>query len=354
MRPAREITENGNSALPLRVDQLTDDPGEPARTLYCTDIEGTELRVAIQELPTDDLPWETGEWYQFDGIVPSRQLGVELVVPSGDGSVERIDAPERQTHLSLAELDDPWLIQLDASDEIIAVTVQPRPMDGTASIRAEVPGTYEIGAVCFAYCDGAGDTTVYHREEPGPQDEHLLLQHVVEDLSEAGGATLVTHGGDRQPLEMLHTRLKLAAEGDIIDAGAERVLDDCFHANMESVAARAGAHTVRDAAQQLGIDVNPVLLSDYDSGSDPADWREDWESDTVSLSDVSNPRMTDRDYATLVERYLGDEDESAVSTELGRCLKAYASADLSLLCELGTSDATDQLGCPQLSERLLT
>jgi len=352
MRPSRESTDDGNSVVPLRVDRVADNPGEPARRLYCTDIEGTELRLTIRASSAADLPLETGEWYRFGGVVRAGSLEAELLFPPGDGSLERIDPPERRTPPSLSDADEPWLIQLGASEEIIAVTVQPRPTDVPRSVRAGDPETFEIGAVCFAYCDGSGDTAVYHREEPDTRDERLLLQHVVEDLSEAEGATLVAHGSDHSPLEMLYTRLALAARGELVDTGAERVLEECHHADPERVTVRAGADTLTGAARHLGIEVGPVLLDDYDIGVDLTEWREDWELGTLPLSDVSDPRMTDQDYATLVERYLGTGDGSAESTQLGQCLNSYASADLALLCGLVTHGTLDRLGCPQLAGRL--
>lgn len=355
MNPSRTVTEAGGSVVSLRVDRVTDRPAGPAQTVYCTDIEGTELRVTITRSSATDLSVEAGQWYRFDGVVQSRSLEADLRFPfeGGSGSPERIDAPERQTPPSLAELNEPWLIQLGASEQRIAVTVQPRPTDGTADIRAGDPETFEIGAVCFADCDGTADTTVYHREEPDTRDEHLLLQHVVEDLSAAEGATLVTRGGDHSPLEMLQTRLAPAADGDVVDGGAERVLEGCFHANLEHLATGVGAGTLGEAAKQLGIEAGPVRLSEYDIGLDPDDWREDWERPLTSLADVSDPRMTDRDYAVLVERYLAAEGESVESAQLGQCLKAHASVDLDVLCELATHDALDRVGCSQLTGRRL-
>jgi hypothetical protein len=350
MRASRELEAGRRSALPLRVDSLGDDTVGPA-TAYCTDIEGTELRVAIQDASTANLARETGEWYRFDGVVRSDSPGAELLCPSGDGSVERIVAPEQQSYPPPADLDDPWLVRLNASNKRVAVTVQPRPTDGMERLRVDEPETFEIGAVCFADCAGSGDTAVYHREEPDTQDEHHLLEHVVRDLSELEGAALVTRGNS--PLGMLHARLALAAEGDIIDAGAQRALEGCFHADLTRVVVRAETDTLETAARQVGIETSPVSLDDYDIGSDPADWREDWAMDTVALPDVSDPRMSDRDYATLVERYLGAEGESAELAQLSRCLKRYASADLDLLCALVTEGATDRLGCPQLAGRHL-
>jgi hypothetical protein len=241
---------------------------------------------------------------------------------------------------------------LGASDERIAVTVQPRPSDGTGSIRVDDPGTFEIGAVCFAYCDRSGKATIYHREEPGTRDEHLLLEHVVEDLSEAKGATLVTRGSDHAPLEMLYYRLARAAEGDIVPTGGERVLDDCFHVTPESIAIRTEADTLADAVDQLDIEAGREVLGDYDIGVDPVVWREDWETDAMALSDVSDPRMTDRDYATLVEWYLGAENGPVDSTPLAPCLKAYASRDLGLLCAVVADGTMDHHGCPRISGRL--
>ena len=350
MNSSRELGTGRQSALPLRVDQVTDNTAGPT-TVYCTDTEGTELRVAIQGSSTADLPRETGEWYRFDGVVRSDAPGAELLCAPGDSSAKRIDPPKRQTYPPPAELDDPWLVQLGASDERVALTVQPRPTDGMERLRVDDPETFEIGAVCFADCDGSGDTAVYHREEPDTSDEHHLLEHAVRDLSERKGATLVTRGSP--PLEMLHARLALAAGGDIIDAGAQRVLDGCFHANVTSVAVRADSDTLEQAARQLGIETSPVSLGDYDIGSDPVDWREDWAMGTTTLSDSSDPRMSDRDYATLVERHLGADGESTELTQLSRCLKTYASADLELLCDLVTDGVADRLGCPRLTERRL-
>ena len=322
------------------------------RTLHCTDIEGTELRVAVQEPSTAESSLEPGEWYRFNRLVRSRSLGAHLLLPSESDGMERIEAPAPQTHPPLAERDAPWLVQLGASDERIALTVQPRPTDEPGNVRVGDPETYEIAAVCFAYCDRSGDATVYHREEPDPRDEQLLLEHVVEDLAEAEGATLVTRGYDRFPLEMLHQRLAQASGGDVIGTGAERVLEGCFHATPERVPIGSAADTVVEAARQLGIEVDPVLLSDYDIGIDRADWR--GEIDSVPLSDVSDPRMTDSDYATLVGRYLGPEDGSVDPAELARCLKAYASANLDLLRGLVAHGAMDRVGCLRLSERRLS
>jgi hypothetical protein len=353
MRASREITAERGSTVPLRVDYVTDGPAERASTLYCTDIEGTELRVAVREPVTTDLHRETGEWYRFDGVVRSGSSGAHLLFPPGEGSVERIGPPERRTHPPLADLDDPWLVQLAASEQLIAVTVQPRPTNETGGIRVGDPETFEIGAVCLAHCDRSGDTAVYHREESDTRDEQLLLAHVVEDLSDAEGATLVTRGGNHAPLEMLSQRLTQASGGDVIAAGEERVLDGCFHATPESVATRAEADTLVGAARQLGIEDGPVSLGDYDLGVDPVDWRENWETDAMPLSDVSDPRMTDRDYATLVEWYLGAEDRPVDSAQLAHCLKAHASADLELLRELVAHGTMDHLACPRLSDSLL-
>jgi hypothetical protein len=349
MNPSREVTDEDALAVPLRVDHVTADPEGPAHTVYCTDIEGTELRLALEELPAADLPLETDEWYQFDGVVRSHSPTADLLLAAGDETVERIDAPEPQTHPPLSELEEPWVIQLGASNEVVAVTVQPRPRNGIASIKPADPETFEIGAVCFAYCDGSGETTIYHREEPNARDERLLLQHVVGDLSEVAGATLVTNGSTGLALKMLRSRLALAAGGDVVAAGAEQVVDECFHATVESVAVRTGVDTDREAVQQLGAEAGPVLLSDYDIGSDPTDWREDWESDSMPFSERSDPRMADRDYTTLLEQYLRSEDKSGDSAQLAQCLKAYASADLSPLRELVTQGAVEQLACSRLA-----
>ena len=348
---ASDLTAARSSAVPLRVDHVTEPPAAPGVTLYGTDIEGTELRVAVPEPSTVDRPLETGQWYRFDSVVRATSRGAELLCPSGDGSVAPIDAPARRSDPP-ADRADPWLVQLGASEELVAVTVTLRPMDGVGSIGADDPETFEVGAVCFAPCNGAGDTTVYHREAPATRDEHLLLAHVVEDLSEADGTTLVTRGGsDHAPLALLSQRLALAGAGDVVATGAEQVLERCFHADADRVAVRAGADTLAEAARQLGIETDPVLLDDYEIGLHPADWRE-WAIEPTPLSDISDPRMTDRDYSALVERYLGADDESVDSAQLAQCLKAYASADCSLLCALATDGTAAQLGCPRLSGRL--
>ena len=352
MRVSRELPAGRSSAVPLQVDHVAGGRTEGTSTIHCSDIEGTELRVVVQEPPATDLSLETGGWYRFDGIVRPDSLDAQLLFPSGDRSVKRIETPERQTPPPPAELDDPWLIQLGASDELIAVTVQPRPSDRAESIRVDDPGTFEIGAVCFAYCDRPGEATVYHREEPETRDEQLLLEHVVEDLSEAKGATLVTRGNDHAPLDMLFHRLARASGGDVVPTGAERVLDDCFHAIPESVATRTGADTLADVGDHPDTAANEIMLSDHDIGVDPVVWREDWEIDATALSDVSDPRMTDRDYATLVEWYLGAEDGPVDPARLASCLKAYASSDLDLLCAAVADGAMDRYGCPRLSGRL--
>jgi hypothetical protein len=224
-------------------------------------------------------------------------------------------------------------------------------MDGMGSIRVEDPETYEIAAVCFAYCDRSRETAVYHRAEPDARDEQLLLDHVVEELSALNGATLVTRGHGRFPLEMLYHRLTQASGGNIVETGAARVLEGCFHATTERIPIRLESDTIVEAAHQLGIEFDPVLLSDYNIEVDRTDWRD--EVDSMPLSDVSDPRMTDDDYVTLVEQHLGPEDGSVDSAQLAHCVKAYASADTGLICELVTRGTMDQVGCLQLSERLL-
>jgi hypothetical protein len=343
-RCAREVTTAG-VAVPLRVDRVTGGPGQPADTLHCTDIEGTNVRVSADRSLVPDPTWETDGWYRFGDIRRSGTPGIELAAPSGS-AVERIDAPEQRAHPPLTDLDDPWLLQFGASTERVAVTVQPRPTDTVEAISADDPESFEIGAVCFAYGDGT-DTAVYHREESGSEDERLLLEHVVDDLTAAEGATLLTGGADRSPLELLDTRLETAVDGD----RATRALDGCFHADLDRVTDRTAVDSLGAVAQQMGIEHSPVRLDSYDIGVEPAAWRADQDIDDTGLTDVSDPRITDRDYAHLVELYLGETDEAVVSPALSRCLKAYASAELSLLCALGERDVVDRLGCPRLGDR---
>ena len=125
MRAASELTAERSSAVPLRVDYVTENLAEPASTVHCTDIEGTELRVAVPEPSTVDPQLETGQWYRFDGVVRAKSRGAELLCPSEDGSIKRINVPEKRTNTPLAESEDQWLVQLGASEERIAVTVQP-------------------------------------------------------------------------------------------------------------------------------------------------------------------------------------------------------------------------------------
>jgi hypothetical protein len=96
MTASREITAEGGSAVPLRVDRVADDPAEPVCMLHCTDIEGTELRVAVREPSAAGLPPEAGEWYRFDGVARSGSPRSALVVPADRGGVERIDGHTRR------------------------------------------------------------------------------------------------------------------------------------------------------------------------------------------------------------------------------------------------------------------
>jgi hypothetical protein len=340
---AREVTAAGVT-VPLRVDRVTDSPGQSGGTLHCTDIEGTALRLSVNGSPVPNTTWETGGWYRFDSVRRSG-TGTELAALSGS-DVERIDTPEQRAHPPLTDLEEPWLLQAGASTERIAVTVQPRPTDTVAGISAADPESFEIGAVCFEYCDGT-DTAVYHREEPDPEDERLLLEHVLEDLTAADGATLITGGADRSPLELLDTRLRATADSK----GTVRALEGCFHADLDRVTDRMRVDTLRAVAQQLGLEHSPVRLDSYDIGIDPTAWRTDQDTDDTGLSDVSDPRMTDRDYAHLVELHLDDAGESVALPALSRCLKAYASAELPLLCALGGNEVVDRLGCPRLGDR---
>jgi hypothetical protein len=352
MRHPREIGDENVSTLPLRVDRVRDSTSGFGQTLYCTGADGIELRVTVDGVSDANRSWKTNQWYSFENVVQSRTHGTELLLPSEDGGAERIDTPEHRTHSSPVESEDPWLIQLGASDEVLGVTVQLRPTDAISGVRADDPASFEVGAVCLAPCGGSAEATIYHREEPDARDEQLLLQHVASDLSERKEATLVTRGVTRLPLEMLQARLDRAAGGDIVDAGAAQVLDGYFHANLSRVAARRNLDTLRSAAERLNIERSPVSLDDYDIGLDPVDWREGWKIDDSSLSSDSDPRMTDRDYATLVEQYLGTDEESHRTAELARCLKAYVRADWSLLCAVVASDAVDKLACSRLATRL--
>ncbi len=348
--PSRKVLGESDSIVALQVNRVTDDSVKSPHTLYCTDIEGTKLRVALQDSSISP-GLETGQWYRFDGVIRSQTLETELRVAPETGSVEPIDAPRMQSFPPLSELEDPGLIQTDTSSEIIAVTVQPRIADGATGVRVGDPETFEIGAVCFAHCLQA-DETVYHREESELRDEHLLLRHVFEDLSDLDGATLVTDETDYSPIEMLYQRLALAADGEIIDSGATHVLDDCFHASIDRIAGRRESETVMGAAQKLDIAANPVSLDSHNIGINLADWRGEWKELPETLSTVSDPRMVDRDYATLVERYVGAEDESADSSQLAQCLKAYASADLELIRGFAAHGSLDQLGCPRIAGRI--
>lgn len=349
MRRPGEVGPGGFSTLQLRVDRATGEADAPGRTLYCTGVDGTELRVAVDEGPDAERSWTTGQWYSFDGIARSRTHRAELLLSPDDGRAERTDTPEHGAHYSPAAVEEPWLIQLGTNDEVLGVTVGLRPSDGRRRARADDPGSFEVGAVCLAPCGGADEATVYHREDSDTRDEHLLLQHVTDDLSENKGATLVTHGTTRLPLEMLRARLDRAAGGDVVDSGAAQVLDGCFHANLARVAARRGVETLWSAAERLGIEVSPVLVDDYDIGLAPADWREGWNTDDSPPSGDSDPRMTDRDYATLVQRYLDAADESPEVMELAQCLKAHVRAEWSLLREVVASGAVDRLACSRLA-----
>ncbi|ERH01231.1 MAG: hypothetical protein J07HN6_02866, partial [Halonotius sp. J07HN6] len=312
------MTEHG-STVTLRVDHIAKNRPDPAYIAYCTDIEQTELRLMIPEPSTTDLQLETGQWYRFDDVVRTRSPEATLLHPPEDINPEPVDAPEEHIAQSTGADESPWLVQLGRQKDIIAITVQPRPTDRIGNMSIADPETFEIGAVCISYCNGAGDTTVYHREESPIEDEHLLLEHVVEDIPEVEEPLLLTRGHNHDPLELLYQRLKLAGDGDIIMSGAEQVVGDCFHADADRIAHRAGTDALAEFAQQVGIETNPVRLDDYDIGATPADWRQNWAIETTPLSDVVDPRMTDRDYSVLVERYLNAEDESVASAQLAQC-----------------------------------
>jgi hypothetical protein len=342
----RAIGSESAPPLPLRVDSAVDSAASPARTLYCTDVEGTELRVALQA-PAAESSLETDRWYRFSGLRRAAPGRAELALPADGGSVDPTDAPAARTHRPLADSDDPWVIQLGASEQFVVVTVQPRPATAGVAPSADAPESFEIGAVCIGYPDADESTAVYHREEPGPRDEQLLLEHVAEDLSGLESATLVTDGRDHSPFEMLQARLAVAAGGDIVDASAERALEGLFGVNVASAAVRAGAGTLQAFADEVGVETDPVQLDGYDIRGAPADWRADIQTEGLPVSSLSDPRMIQRDYATLLERYL-DDDQEASTTELGACLKAYASATVSTLGELVGHDATSALACRRL------
>jgi hypothetical protein len=344
-RPA-EIGTEGSSTLPLRIDRITSDPRNAGRTLYCTSVDDTELRVGVPDCPGTDLTLTPDRWYRFDGVVRSGSPDAELLFPSQEGGVERIDAPERRTRRS-SDTEDPWLIQLGEADDTVAMAVQPRPTDGMEGIRPGDPGSFEIGAVCLAPCDGTDDRVVYHRENPDTHDEHLLLEHVVSDLSENAGMTLVTHG-TRSPIRMLQARIDGAAGGGVVNAEAGEVLEKHFHADLRRATDRAGVDSLGAIAHDPDTEAGPVRFSDYDLGVDPADLR----NDGPDITDVSDPRMTDRDYATLLEWHLDPDDETVEPGELARCLKAHASRDLPVLRAVATSDVVSQVGCSRLAGRL--
>lgn len=350
--PSRQVSGERDSLVPLRIDRVRGDPEAAEQKLYCTDIEGTQLRVGLHQTSSTNQTWQSGRWYRFDGLVPSESLDVELRFPLTSGSVERIEPPESRTYPSPSELEEPTVVQIGASDTVMALAVQPRSTDEFRSVDARDPETFEIGAVCLAPCDGTSQTTVYHREEPATRDEHLLLDHVVEDLSRAAGATLVTPGKGRSSITLLSTRLALAADGDVVDTGAETVLDSCFHATTDHLLVRTQTDSITQAARKSDTETYPVSLDDFETGLSPADWRKDWDSMPEPLSTVSDPHMTERDYLTLVERYLGATDESSETAVLGRCLKAFAGADCDRINGLVTAGVMDHVGCSRLAGRV--
>ena len=342
-----QVGPDGSSVLSLRVDRVTTDTENDGETLYCTGVDGTKLRVGVRNLREVDTHPETDRWYRFDGIARSESPGAELSFRPGDGSVEAVDVPERRPVPS--GLDDAWLIRLGAADDVVAVAVQPRPV-GQGGVRPDDPESFEIGAVCLAPCDGSGDTTVYHREEPDIRDEHLLLQHVVSDLSERAGMVLVTGGTARSPVELLHARTDRAAGAGVIRPGAEQALTAHFHANLDRITARTGADSLREATD-LDAGAGPVRLEEYDLAVDPADWRRESSVDGLPITDASDPQMTDHDYAKLLESHLDAGDDTTGSAALARCLKAHASRHLPLLRGVATGDSAGQVGCPSLAGR---
>ncbi|ESS11126.1 MAG: hypothetical protein A07HR60_02272 [uncultured archaeon A07HR60] len=350
--PSRQVSSERDLLVPLRIDRVMGNSEGTEQKLYCTDIEGTQLRVGIHQTSGADLTWQSGQWYRFGGLVRSETLDTELRFPPASGSAERVEPPERQTHPPLSELDEPPFVQIGANETVIALTVQPRSTDGSQSIDATDPETFEIGAVSLAPCDGASQKTVYHREEPPTRDEHLLLDHVVEDLSSAAGATLVTPGNSNSSIKLLSTRLALAANGDVVDTGAENVLDDCFHATTDQLLIRTQTDSIVQAAQESGTETHLVSLDDLETGLNPVDWRQDWETIPEPLSTVFDPQMIERDYLTLVDRYLESADESSETAALGRCLKAFASADCDRIRGLVTDGVMDQIGCSRLAGRI--
>lgn len=352
MNAASKLTTEHSSAITLRVDHLEENLSESACIVYCTDIEKTELRVVIPEVSAVDLQLETGRWYRFDEVVRTKSPEAKLLHPSKDTNIERIDTSEELINQPTATDESQWLVQLGSRKSVIAITVKPRPANKMEGVCIDNPETFEIGGVCFTNCNNSDDTTVYHREESATEDEHLLLEHIVEDLSGAEAPVLLTQENNHKPLELLYQRLRLASEGDIVPDGAEQVLEDCFHTDAGRVANRAGTATLGEIAQRFGIETDHIRFNDYKIGLSPADWREDWAIENTSLSSVSDTRMIDRDYSVLAEQYLAPEDKSMAQAQLGQCLKDYVSANIGLLRGLVTKGAVSQLGCRRFGEHL--
>lgn len=101
---------------------------------------------------------------------------------------------------------------------------------------------------------GPGEATIYHREERKTRDEHLLLGQVVEGLSEAERAMLVTCGSDHAPLEMLYHRLARVPGGSVVPTGGERVPNDSFHATQGSVVIWTAVDTLAEAVDEIDIE----------------------------------------------------------------------------------------------------
>lgn len=343
---ARDIGRESPGTLPLRVDGVIRDDTGLATTLHCTDIERTELRVAVHGSSAVESSWKPDQWYRFAGVTRAESSDTELVFPADEGSVNRTEAPEPRSHPPRSECEDPWVTQLGASNEFVVVTVQLRPVDTTTHSSADAPESFEIGAVCFNHLSRDDDTTVYHREAPDTHDEQLLLEHVAEGLAAIEGATLITYGPDRSPLALLRARFAVAATGDIVDTGAEQTLNRCFHADFGAVAARVDAETVPALAREVGVTTDSVRLDEFDLQAAPEEWRADWHIEDLPLESRSDPRMIDQDYTTLLERYLRADDGTTSTTALGRCLKAYASADVPMLSELATNKEFASLACP--------
>ena len=362
----RTLNQRNPDSLQFRVDRIipsTMPGGDKMKTLYCTDSERTQTRIAITNPSSEDDSFECqqGQWYEFDEItrihkvqtagtpafrIPSAHKHCESIEPPAmnDPSNSNSDSDSEESRTS--EMSVP---KLSEQSDRIGLMITVVPASGERAISPDAPDEYEITAVCIDSFDTSTDPPVYHRAAADNHDERILLEHVVEDLRQTNAETIITWSDNSDPIELLASRHQQLRDGDILYRESDDLFSEFYYADLSRLGVRHGYTDSIEMAQSLDGDV-AAEYPRFDTDtieSDPTEWRSEWDLTETPLTDRADTRLIKRDYRTLLESHFAGD--STTPDALATCLQSFVSAQREPLQFISTHDIATHLGCPRLT-----